>query len=97
MSVVVLLAGLAGGAFAMTSDHACVQMNMDDCPDGHGDGDATIPVCAQSFCGLAYASLPHNPLDFSHTELAVAITLTLRHDADRSGLDGPPDLRPPIV
>jgi hypothetical protein len=100
VSVLLLVAALAGGAsgaFATKTGHACAEMNMGDCPDGHGDNAATSAGCAQLACGPSQIALPQHPPFLSPIVTASTTAPTPCIDADRGCLSGSPDLRPPIV
>jgi hypothetical protein len=92
----VLAGGGTGGAFAAKTGHACAEMSVGDCPDGHCDNDATSPNCAQFVCGQLQIALPFLDVLISPAILTLMAPLPSRDDLLFSGLSGPPDLRPPI-
>jgi hypothetical protein len=97
LALVSALAGGAGGAFAVTGSHPCIEMGMDDCPDGHGHDNSALPGCAQFVCGQCQTTLPLHETFLSPMVLRLVAQSLPRNDLPLSALSGPPDLRPPIA
>jgi hypothetical protein len=88
------LIGAIGASHAAPSFHACAQMVMDDCPDGHGD--AAIPIdCDPLLCGGW--QLPPSSIALAAVSGGFSRLAYWREELRLSGLLRSPDLRPPIA
>lgn len=97
-AMLAILAGAGGGAWAAKAGHNCVgmasSMSMDDCLGGDS---AAAPDCAALICASAQMVEPALYVFSSPLVIALSAQPISRNDMDRSGLRGPPDLRPPIA
>lgn len=98
LAALAVAAGAGGGALAAKASHNCAGMaagmSMDDCLGG--DSGAATPACATLACASAQMAAPPLDVFFSRIIIMFLAPSVSPDDTERSGLRGPPDLRPPI-
>jgi hypothetical protein len=102
LALLAILAGGIGGAWAGKPIHMCDGMDAEFGLDvsmsisGDGKNDGTLPGCPALACPSTQI-FPPPQSNFAVPIVLQLVSSSLPHDdLERSGLCGPPDLRPPI-
>jgi hypothetical protein len=103
LALLAFSAGGINGVWAGKPAHMCdgmgAEMVMDDSMSMSGEvnDDGTAPGCPALACASTQIFLPSQP-SFALPIVIQLVSSSRPHDdLERSGLTGPPDLRPPII